>query len=364
MRCVAQRLRIRASPAVRPPARRHRRPTSYETIDGRWILFHTYQPGGDPLAKKNIERARVRSAGGEPELLTAGWDEHLILIDWSGHGIKFTGNIRTTQSVYLLNPESLEIARKTFEPNATVAVSASADGDHLAMLGFDGRTAWEIYRADASDYQPVRLTDISAAIDDRPQHQHEIIQWKAQDSVVIHGVLYKPKDHDPGKRYALFIQIHGGPVHADKPQRLINWGYPTQQWLDKGAQVLMPNYRGSNGYGHKFRSYGYRDSAIDAAKDIVSAVDHLVAEGNADPGRVGAMGWSHGGYLSAFLVGISDKFNAISVGAGPSRTLPKSASADTHPAVKLSLGPGRGGIPNSLRQILPMRTWMAPARRR
>ncbi len=71
--------------------------------------------------------------------------------------------------------------------------------------------------------------------------------------------------------------------------------------MAKGALVLEPNYRGSAGYGEKFRSLNYRNLGVGDAWDVLSGVDYLVKEGLADASRVGAMGWSQGGYISAFL---------------------------------------------------------------
>jgi dipeptidyl aminopeptidase/acylaminoacyl peptidase len=81
--------------------------------------------------------------------------------------------------------------------------------------------------------------------------------------------------------------------------------------------VLEPNYRGSAGYGEKFRSLNVRNLGVGDAWDVISGVDALIAKGLADPNRVATMGWSQGGYISAFLATHdSGRFKAVSVGAG------------------------------------------------
>ena len=95
--------------------------------------------------------------------------------------------------------------------------------------------------------------------------------------------------------------------------------YPIEIFLSKGALVLEPNYRGSAGYGGAFRALNVRNLGVGDMADVMSGVDALVAQGLADPDRLGVMGWSQGGYISAFLATNTDRFKAISVGAGHQR---------------------------------------------
>jgi dipeptidyl aminopeptidase/acylaminoacyl peptidase len=108
--------------------------------------------------------------------------------------------------------------------------------------------------------------------------------------------------------------------------------YPIDLWLAKGSLVLEPNYRGSAGYGERFRSLNVRNLGIGDAWDVLSGIDHLVDAGMADRERVGAMGWSQGGYISAFLTTKhADRFKAISVGAGISNWMTYYVNTDIHP---------------------------------
>ena len=108
--------------------------------------------------------------------------------------------------------------------------------------------------------------------------------------------------------------------------------YPIDVWLARGALVLEPNYRGSAGYGEKFRSLNVRNLGVGDAWDVLSGIDYLVAQGLVDNDRVGAMGWSQGGYISAFLTTHdSARFKAISVGAGISDWMTYYVNTDIHP---------------------------------
>ena len=108
--------------------------------------------------------------------------------------------------------------------------------------------------------------------------------------------------------------------------------YPIDIWLNKGALVLEPNYRGSAGYGETFRSLNVRNLGVGDAWDVISGIDHLVAQGLADNDKVGTMGWSQGGYISAFLTTHdSARFKAVSVGAGISNWMTYYVNTDIHP---------------------------------
>lgn len=112
--------------------------------------------------------------------------------------------------------------------------------------------------------------------------------------------------------------IHGGPAGISLPSYFdrMNTYYPIEQWAAKGAIILEPNYRGSTGFGQAFRQLNVRNLGVGDYWDVISGVDHLISLGFIDKNRIGSMGWSQGGYISAFITTYSDRFKAVSVGAG------------------------------------------------
>ncbi len=165
----------------------------------------------------------------------------------------------------------------------------------------------------------------------------ELIEWESEDGARIEGVLYKPDGYQAGRRYPLFVVIHGGPAATSRPELLTGYVYPVHQWLARGAMVLLPNYRGSAGYGEAFRALNVRNLGVGDMWDVMSGVDHLVEQGMAHPDSLGAMGWSQGGYISAFLTTHTDRFGAISVGAGISNWVTYYVNTDIHPFTRIYL---------------------------
>lgn len=147
----------------------------------------------------------------------------------------------------------------------------------------------------------------------------ETIKWKSKDGTEIEGVLRKPSDFDPQKKYPLAFIIHSGPQSFD-PESLLEYGeilyYPSVQFVNKGILTLKVNYRGSIGKGQTFLELNKDNLGVGDLWDIESAIDYLDKKGIINTDKVGCMGWSQGGYISAFVGIHSKRFTAVSVGAG------------------------------------------------
>jgi dipeptidyl aminopeptidase/acylaminoacyl peptidase len=130
----------------------------------------------------------------------------------------------------------------------------------------------------------------------------------------VGGVLIKPVGYQAGKRYPLIVAIHGGPASADL--LTFNGGYGAQIYAGAGYAVLMPNYRGSTNYGEKHRIEIAGDYFTKGYNDIMTGVDNLVAQGIVDGAQLGVLGWSAGGHWSNWILTHTDRFKAVSTGAG------------------------------------------------
>ena len=259
----------------------------------------------------------VSADGGAVQILTESFDEDPSLIAWGPDGIYFGAAQKTATHLFLLNPETGTV-EKISAPEGMVAGGFSFSRDYKTVAywaALDNQYA-EIYTTSVALWQGKQLTAMGEQLKGFTLAHREVVSWKSADGTTIEGVLYTPANFDTKKKYPLLVVIHGGPTGVDQPVVNADRYYPIERFVSKGAVVLRPNYRGSAGYGEKFRSLNVRNLGIGDYADVISGVDALITKGFVDKDRVGAMGWSEGGYISAYITTVSDRFKAVSVGAG------------------------------------------------
>jgi dipeptidyl aminopeptidase/acylaminoacyl peptidase len=258
-------------------------------------------------------------------------DEDLGGFTWNASGIYSAIWNKTKRPVYKIDPKSGAYSVFLNTPDQVFGVSFSLSGDRFAIMGRNGDQLTEVFVSATASPKPEKITDFTSQLDQWLVAQSEVISWKSKDGATIEGILHKPQSYDPTKKYPLLVVIHGGPTGIDSPNPVPGSVYPIVQWLSKGCIVLRVNYRGSAGYGEAFRSLNVKNLGVGDAWDVLSGVDYLVAKGLVDKNKMGCMGWSQGGYISAFLTTTSDVFKAISVGAGISDWMTYYVSTDIHP---------------------------------
>lgn len=299
--------------------------------DSKWLLF--LSAGGNTMSDyySNEHLYKIPVEGGIRTRLAADLDEQPSNVSWTPEGIYLLAWQRTNRHIFEVDPQSGETSLFASIPDNIWSIDFSRDGTTVACAGLSPTTLNEIYRSKLKPFQPECLTNMTSQIAGWELGGSELVSWASTDGTKIEGVLHKPRDFDPGRKYPLFVIIHGGPTGIDVPGLAMGSVYPIQQWLAKGALVLQPNYRGSAGYGEKFRSLNVRNLGVGDAWDVLSGVDYLVEKGIVDPERMAAMGWSQGGYISAFLTTNTNRFKAISVGAGISNWVTYYVNTDIHP---------------------------------
>ncbi|MGC1416253.1 MAG: S9 family peptidase [Candidatus Acidiferrum sp.] len=324
---------------------------AYVTADGSKYFFYT-----------NHKIAIVDANGGAPRVLTDAFDEDAGLIAWGANGIYFAAQQKTYAHLFRLNPETKHIEQLS-SPEHLVAISFSFSKDYrrVAYRGAPENEYPEIYATSVASWQPKKLTAMGDQLKPFKVARREVISWKSGDGTVIEGVLLKPPDFDPKKKYPLLVVIHGGPTGVDLPLLSADRYYPIERFVAKGALILRPNYRGSAGYGEKFRSLNVRNLGVGDYADVISGVDSLIAKGFVDKDRVGSMGWSEGGYISAFITASSDRFKAVSVGAGISDWMTYYVNTDITPFTRQYLHATPWDDPEIYKKTSPI-TYIAKAR--
>ena len=259
-------------------------------------------------------------------------DECIYPVSWTDRGLVFTWQQKTDWQVSLLD-NSGEILPLRGQPGlVTRAVSISRDGLHLATLTASKEQPFELFLKG----KPV--TNQGKFYKNRTISQREVISWQSQDGTTIEGILITQPGQDRDKPRPLLVIVHGGPATAALAIPTASTYYPYEQFIEKGFIILDVNYRGSSGYGEAFRKLNYRNLGIGDYQDVISGVDWLVAQGVADNDCVGVMGWSQGGYISAMCTTYSNRFKAVSVGAGVSNWYTYYNNTDVPPFTRHYLG--------------------------
>jgi dipeptidyl aminopeptidase/acylaminoacyl peptidase len=143
------------------------------------------------------------------------------------------------------------------------------------------------------------------------------LAYRAADGLDLDGLLVLPVGHTASEGpFPLVTIVHGGPYdrYADRFQ--LFW-FPSAQWLaTAGYAVFLPNPRGGQGHGHQFAASVAGRVGREEWTDILTGIDLLIAQGIADPDRLGIAGGSHGGFMAAWAVGQTERFRAALVSAG------------------------------------------------
>jgi dipeptidyl aminopeptidase/acylaminoacyl peptidase len=264
----------------------------------------------------------IPASGGQPVNISRGFDESIrstYFWDLDSKSIYFIGPTGVTYDLFQLSVEGGKPKRLTGRNCIFSNLSISKDLSTCAFTIENPSDPEEIYISDFPNISPKKLTTINSDVNKLALGETSLIHWKSKDGSEIEGLLVKPVDYTSGKKYPLLTIVHGGPQGYYINRIYLRTGvYPVHVFANKGYAVFLPNPRGSGNYGEKFRGANYRDWGGGDYQDIMTGVDYLVKEGIADPDKLGVMGWSYGGYMTAWIISQTNRFKAASLGAGMS----------------------------------------------
>jgi len=258
----------------------------------------------------------IPSGGGQPKVLLKDFDLNFGAPIWSPDGkrIFWSSGDRTTRNLFYVNVNSGVVKKLTPPRGRNSQFKLSRRGNRWIWVHTGPGRPSEIYAADSGLKNAVCLTDANPWLREEKIKvaKVEVIQWKNSENQSIEGVLTWPVDYEPGKKYPLILNPHGGPSGA------VSDSYsPTNQFFaGNGFMVLQPNFRGSSNYGQEFLNANRGQWGIRDYNDCMTGVDFCIEKGWADPERLVCYGWSYGGYMSFWIVTQTDRFKAVSPGAG------------------------------------------------
>jgi dipeptidyl aminopeptidase/acylaminoacyl peptidase len=287
--------------------------------DGRYVAFYSQRGALNYFGERQVGVAP--SGGGAIRYVTDRLDGDVFggatKFWWSSDSTKliFGAGKGTNEYLFAVNPATGDSERLAYVLRGTQAFSVSRDGKRIAWIKSSVSEPGDVYLGDLESGREVRLSDANPRVRNYPAVNARTMRWKSKDGLEIEGVLRLPFGYTAGTRVPMLTSLHGGPTGAALESFPIPRTYPTQLFLDAGFAVFEPNFRGSINYGPKFRSRSIEAQGFGDMADIMTGIDTLVDQGIADPDRLGVMGWSYGGYLSAWIVAHSGRFKAASIGA-------------------------------------------------
>jgi len=284
--------------------------------DGTWIAYSTQLDAKlFQYSTKHIAVAPVPDANGKPgeaKVLTLAMDRMATQPTFApdGKAVYFIADDDGTQNLCLVEIATQKVTRPIGGRLMLYDYSLSKSGEIAAQITTLDRPN-EIFTLPSG-----KLTRITHANDELlgklKLAQGEYVHFKSKDGMTVSGYMYKPMDYTPGKKYPAILRPHGGPVWAYYAE----FEHLAQLLAANGYVVLFPNPRGSTGYGQDYCKAIWADWGNRDYQDDMAMVDYAIAQGIADPDKLGVGGWSYGGISTDFIIGQTTRFKAAISGAG------------------------------------------------
>jgi dipeptidyl aminopeptidase/acylaminoacyl peptidase len=291
--------------------------------DGRWVAFLGH-PDGRPEYWANRHVFVVHASGGAPADLTPGFDEQAEgvregegpLWEPSGESLLFLSASRTDRRLFRAFSDARPVQVVMKSTGVDAEPSLGGRGPVLAWVHEEPTRPANVWLWLLPHGAPHPLTDVNPEAVGLLEVPKRVVTWSAPDGRQVEGLLVTPVAPGPGPP-PLLVVLHGGPAWTHFAAFTAgNPVYPYALLAQRGWAVLLPNPRGSAGYGEEFRGALVGEWGGKDVEDVLAGVDDLVRTGLADGNRLAVCGWSYGGYLAAVIVTQTARFKAAIVGAG------------------------------------------------
>jgi dipeptidyl aminopeptidase/acylaminoacyl peptidase len=259
--------------------------------------------------------------GGGPRPLTEKLDRAVMSFAFAGDAA-ITIAVEDDGTIY---PARVDLAGGSITREAGagrfVVSALSSAGGHTALLQASDGALAEVYALESGRLRKLTAHNdaflgelLLGAVDD--------IRFKSRDGTEIHGLVVKPPSFVAGRKYPTILWVHGGPNGQDEHSLVLDgYQFEPQMFAAEGYVVLRVNYRGGSGRGLAFAKAIFADWGHKEVEDLLAGVDYLVAQGIADPTRLGVGGWSYGGILTDYSIASDTRFKAAISGAGSANQL-------------------------------------------
>ncbi len=282
----------------------------YPSPDGKYLAYLTQKIEG---FESDLWRLAIMDLKTKKEKLLTdrrNFDYWINDIKWakSGKHIYFTAQVKGKTPLYKINIEKGKIeellVHETIDDFFITPDEGYAIYIHRAVA-----EPWEIYRFNLKTKEkPERITNFNEKlmeeVDIRPAEIHYI---SGAEGKPVQVFLIKPHNFDPKKKYPAILNIHGGPQSQWQDSFRGDW----QVYPGAGYVLAFPNPHGSTGFGQDLTDAISGDWGGKVYEDIMKVVDWLEELPFVDRERIGAMGWSYGGYMINWILGHTDRFKCL-----------------------------------------------------
>ena len=279
--------------------------------DGKYIAWRSQARAGyesDRFRLMTLERAT-----GKVTDLTANLDRWVNSFTWSpdSASLFFTMNDRGRQAIHVIPLAGGAVRQVAGGDSELDDMQLTRDGKRMVYTQQSGMSPVEIYRANSTGGTPAALTHLNDQVLSNYQFQSLDEFWvDGAEGAKVQSFIVKPADFTPARKYPVLFLIHGGPQGFWGHAWTYRWN--AQVFAGAGYVVVMPNPRGSTGYGQKFIDEINNDWGGRAFDDIMAVADHVVADvPYGDSSRMVAAGASYGGYMIDWILGHTQRFKAL-----------------------------------------------------
>ncbi|MBV9267514.1 MAG: S9 family peptidase [Acidobacteriaceae bacterium] len=283
--------------------------------DGRYLAYRTQVRAGYESDQWRL--AVLDLTSGKMNTITDSLDRWVESYTWSPDGkrIFFTIDDHGTNPLLMMPAEGGPIRTIAQGPTSISNVQFVPDGKTMIYADQSGSHPVELYRAMSTDHQGVALTHLNDNVLNTFQLTSlETVSVDSSEGAKIESFVVKPPDFNPANKYPVLFLIHGGPEGDWGESWTYRWN--SQVFAAAGYLVVMPNPRGSIGYGQAFTDAVNGDWGGKPYDDILATVEYVSTMPYADKDRMVAAGGSYGGYMVDWILGHTDRFRALVAHAG------------------------------------------------
>ena len=275
--------------------------------DGKWIAYRTQAVPG--FEADRFRLALYDRTGKTTRILTAAIDDWAENLKWTpdSKSILFLVQEKGRTPLYRVGIASGK-TEKLLTANSIREFVVHPDGKGVHFIQSSVGRPVELWTARFDGKTPRRLTTFNQALENEVDIRPAEEMWvKGANGRDIHVFVVKPHGFKEGEKYPLIVNVHGGPQRLWSDAFRGDW----QVYPGAGYMVAFPNPHGSTGYGQDFTTAISRDWSGKVTERHGKVTDHLARLTYVDADRMGAMGWSWGGYAMMWLEGTATRFKAL-----------------------------------------------------